>query len=86
MSKEEKKFMTKMIHRYVNLSERHPWLTFLMLLVVTLLLGSLLPRIKVDTRIQALLPSETISMKSNEEASRRYAGSSPYFLVVQISV
>lgn len=75
----------RMIDRYVDLSTRRPGAVMLVLILVTVLLSLSIPRITVNTRIEALLPEDTVSQKSNDEASRRYAGSSPFFLVVQSS-
>lgn len=79
------KLTQKAIGRYVDLSEKSPLWVLLGLLLVTLLLSLSIPRLSVQTRIEALLPTHTVSQQSNDEASRRYAGSAPYFLVVQSS-
>lgn len=73
------------IESYVRLSARRPYLILSLLLAVTALLSLGVPRITLHTRIEALLPDHTVSQLSNDEASRRYAGSSPFFLVVQSS-
>lgn len=73
------------IRHYLSLSSRRPFSVLAVLLGVTLLLALGLPRLSLQTRIEALLPENTVSQRSNAEASRRYAGSSPYFLVIQSS-
>lgn len=55
------------------------------LLLVTVLLGLSVPRLSLDAQIGALLPEGTASGVSNDEATERYAGTSPFFLVVQSS-
>ncbi len=73
------------IDRYVDISSRCPASVLLLLLFVTGVLSLGLPKITVHTQIEALLPENTVSQRSNDEATRRYAGSSPFFLVVQSS-
>src|SRR5690606_37479584 len=77
--------IARWIDRYVDLSARRPGGVMLMLIAITIVLSLGIPRISLHTQIEALLPEDTVSQLSNEEAKRRYAGSSPYFLVVQSS-
>lgn len=85
MPDERKHGIEGAIERYVDLSNRRPFLVLLALTVMTGLLSLSLSRISLQTRIEALLPRDTVSQRSNDEATRRYAGSAPYFLVVQSS-
>src|SRR5690606_13080977 len=73
------------IDRYVDLSARRPGAVMLILITLTAIASLGIPRLSLHTQIEALLPEDTVSQLSNEEAKRRYAGSSPYFLVVQSS-
>lgn len=77
--------LNRALEGYVTLSARRPGTVLFVLFVVTAILALGLPRISLHTRIEALLPDDTVSQLSNEEATQRYAGSSPYFLVVQSS-
>lgn len=74
-----------LIERYVEISARRPWWVLGALTLVTLLFALGLPRLSLDTKIEALLPEDTASQVSNREATERYAGSAPFFLVVQSS-
>ena len=78
-------FIDRVILRYVSLSARRPFLVLLALIIVTGLLSLSVPRLSLEARIDALLPEGTVSQLSNDEATRRYAGTSPYFLVVESS-
>lgn len=73
------------ISRYVTLSSRFPFWILGALALLTAALSAGLPRITLQTRVEALLPKDTVSQRSNDEAIRRYAGSAPFFLVVQSS-
>ncbi len=85
MSEENKSPLDPWVKRYVELSARRPGAVLASLILLTVLLGLSLPRISLQTNIEALLPEHTISQRSNDEARDRYAGSAPYFLVVQSS-
>ncbi len=85
MSAASSSFIDRAILRYVSLSARRPFLVLLALIIVTGLLSLSVPRLSLEARIDALLPEGTVSQLSNDEATRRYAGTSPYFLVVESS-
>lgn len=74
-----------LVEGYVELSARRPLWVLGCLAVVTVLFAFGLPRLRLDTKIEALLPANTASQVSNREATERYAGSAPFFLVVQSS-
>gem|GEM_PF-1418348 len=85
MSESEKTAQFRLLSRYVDISAAHPWRVLLLLVFVTGLLGLSLSRLSVQTSIDALLPDDTVSQRSNDEARRRYGGGAPLFLVVQSS-
>jgi predicted RND superfamily exporter protein len=56
-----------------------------MLAGITALFAALVPRLEVDPRLEALLPPGTTTSQANEEAKKRFAAVSPYYLVIQSS-
>ncbi len=83
MSKASISVSQRLVKRYTDLSSARPWtvIAFFLLLSIPLLLS--ISKLKLDTQLQALLPENTHSQQANRESNERYAGSSPYFLVVQ---
>jgi uncharacterized protein len=78
-------FKQRVLHAYLALARARPGALLLALGLLTVALGALVPRLEVDPRLEALLPPHTITSAANEEAKRRFAGISPYYLVVQSS-
>lgn len=68
---------------YVEFSVRKPLLVLGVALVVTLLSVWGAQRLKVNPRLDALLPEDTAAAKSLVEMSQRVRSSSPLYLVVQ---
>ncbi len=73
----------RLVKRYCDLCAARPWTLLLLYLVLSIPLLLSMPRLRLDTQLQALLPEQTASQLANRESTERYAGSSPYFLVVE---
>lgn len=78
-------FKQRLIRGYLSLAGKRPGTLLLALALLTAVLGALVPRLEVDPRLEALLPPNTTTSSANEEAKRRFAGVSPYYLVIQSS-
>lgn len=73
------------VDAYLGVARRRPAVLLLLLAALTAVLGSLVPRLQVDPRLEALLPPGTTTAEANEEAKKRFAAVSPYYLVIQSS-
>ncbi len=78
-------FKERLIRGYLSLAGRRPGTMLLVLALLTSVLGALVPRLEVDPRLEALLPPDTKTSHANDEAKRRFASVSPYYLVIQSS-
>lgn len=78
-------FKQRLIRGYLALAGRRPGTVLLVLALLTTVLGALVPRLEVDPRLEALLPPNTTTSQANDEAKRRFASVSPYYLVIQSS-
>jgi len=67
----------------VAFSQRFRWRILLAVLVVTVAAGLMARRVRVNPRIEALLPDDTASAQSLDELKARLASSSPLFLLVR---
>ncbi len=88
--KAEKEFVgsvlkTRFVRAYVNLAARRPGTMLLFFAVVTAIFGYLGSRVTVDPSLEALLPTDTKMALANQEARKRFAASTPMYLVVQSS-
>ncbi len=73
------------IRAYVLLSVRHPWWVLGTALVSTVGAGLAAQNLRVNPRLDALLPTDTVSARSLEEMSRRVRSTSPLYLLVKSS-
>ena len=85
MSNQSLTLIQRFLSHYVTFCAKRPWLTLFSLIGFTAVLSLGISRISLQTNISALLPEDTVSQRSNREAVERYAGASPYFLVVESS-
>lgn len=75
----------RVVDAYLAVANKSPALLLCILLAVTVVLGALVPKLQVDPRLEALLPPGTVTSAANEEAKKRFASVSPYYLVIQSS-
>lgn len=68
---------------YVDFSVRRPWTVLAVALIVTLAAAWGAQSLKINPRLDALLPDDTAAARSLVEMSSRVRSSSPLYLVVQ---
>ncbi|MEO7425482.1 MAG: MMPL family transporter, partial [Fibrobacteria bacterium] len=70
----------KLVHAYVELSHRRPWLPLLVLALLTWLTTILAGKLRIDTDLRVLLPKGTPSVVALQEAEKRM-GSTDLFTI-----
>jgi uncharacterized protein len=71
------------LQAYVRLSMRHAGWLLVALLLLTVAAGSLGQRLRINPKLDALLPADTVSARSIEELGQRVRSGSPLYLLVQ---
>jgi uncharacterized protein len=61
----------RLVHAYVGLSHRRPWLPLLVLALITWLTAILAGKLRIDTDLRVLLPKGTPSVVALQEAEKR---------------